>query len=133
VAVSAIDAFPHRAEGASRVSTVRGWWSVVLAVGSPVVGFVLGWALVFALSPIGSMLDPDYMAALRFADIVLFVLIVAMLITAIVFGFTSIARARPQTGRPGRTAAIVLGFIGLLISALVGFLYLFVAGVLFQA
>ncbi len=79
VAMSDIDPLPatgeNAAPGTPRVSTALGTWSVLLGVGSPVIGWVRSWILVFALSPIGSMVDRDYLAALRIGYIVLFFLI----------------------------------------------------------
>jgi hypothetical protein len=108
----------------AQVSTAGGKWSVALALGSAVVLWPVGLIVAIALMPIGSMTDPDYRAALGVAAIVAHVLIVAMLIAAVIFGVTSIVRARRQSERPGRTTGIVLGWIGIGLSALMGWVLL---------
>ena len=105
------------------VSTRRGIWSVVLAVASPVVGFVVGVVGILVATTQGGMGDPGFAAALGVSNFVATFIAVAMVIAAVVLGVISIARARPQVGRPRRTAAIVLGSFGIGIGALVGLLY----------
>src|SRR6478752_9568967 len=97
----------------ARVSTARGKWSVALAVGSAVVLFGGGFIAILSLAPFGGMNDPDYQAALAVAWIVLIVIAGAMVVAALKFGVTSVTRAWPQSGLPGRTTAIVLGYIGI--------------------
>ena len=109
---------------AARVPTARGKWSVALALGSAVVLWVVGALVAIALTPIGSMTDPDYIAALGVASIVVVVLAIAMVIAAVVFGVISIVGAWPHRNRPGRRPAIVLGWIGIGLSALMGWVLL---------
>lgn len=112
----------------ARVSTARGAWSVALAVGSVVIGWILSWVLVIALSPLGSMGERDYLGALRIGYIVLFLLICATTIVAMVLGTQSIDIAWRRKGQPGRTAALALGWIGLGFSTMGGGLYLIALG-----
>lgn len=105
-----------------RESTARGWWSAGLALGSPVIYGGGGFIAILALAPFGSWADPSYLAALAVAWIVLIAIAVAMVTAALYFGITSIARARRTGGPPGRGLAILLGCIGIGVSALMGVL-----------
>jgi len=53
-----------------------------------------------------------------------YLLAIAMAIAAMILGVTSIVRAAGQVGQSGRTAAIVLGGIGIVLSALMGWVLL---------
>ena len=88
----------------ARVSTGRGLWSVVLALLWPVLGFIVFFKFGFDVSRV-------------VAPITLF----TMLPAALFLGITSIVYASRQTARPGRTEAIVLGWIGTVLSVLIGF------------
>ena len=110
--------------GTKRVSTRRGWWSVGLALGAAVVLWVVGWVVAIAVMTIfGGMGRVPEAVGVAFS-IGLMGLVIAMLITAMILGVTSIVRAWPQVGQSGRTAAIVLGCIGIVLSALLGWVLL---------
>ena len=127
--MSAIDPLPAAGEdaarGLARVSTARGKWSVGLALGAPV-GFAAVASLsMYYLTRVG-LTNSAYYEALRVIGVVISVLAVAMLIAATILGVASIARAWRQTGRPGRTAAIALGCIGIGVCVMVGLLCLWI-------
>ena len=104
----------------ARVSTERGKWSVFWALVSPLVGWVLGGGLSFVLG--GLSLSDDFNMGRLVGRIVLGLLIAAGEIAAIYLGVTSIGGAWQQTGRPGRTTAIVLGCVGIGLGVLVSLL-----------
>ena len=80
----------------------RGWWSLLLTLGYAVVYVVVGLAVLFGSARIlGGM--------------------IAMLVAAVVLGVGSIVGARRGHGRPGSTIGIVLGCIGIVLSAAMGF------------
>ena len=67
----------------------------------------------------GGMLDvPQEVAGAVSSGI--YLLAIAMVIADLILGVTSIARAAPQGGQSGRRAAMVLGGIGIVLSALMG-------------
>ena len=109
----------------ARVSTKHGWWSVGLALGSAVVFWIVGFIVAMAImATFGGMLDSDAQAVGGVAAIVIYVLVIAMVIAAMIFGVTSIVRAFTQVGQSGRTTAIVLGGIGIVLSTAMGWVLL---------
>lgn len=82
--------------------------AVLLVVGVFVQFFVFG-------------LNPDVRVASVITGVVTLVLLIALVIAALVFGVASIVVARRHPGRAGRTAASVLGIIGIVLAALMGF------------
>ncbi len=106
------------AQGAERVSTKRGWWSVGLALLSSAFQWPVALIVLIAFGYMfGPMGDPDFQAAFGIAGMVIQGLVVAMVVASVVLGVASIVGAWPKHGRPGRTAAIVLGCIGIVLSA----------------
>jgi uncharacterized membrane protein len=103
---------------ATRASTRRGIWSVVLAIGAGVLLPVLNFVALIGLTPIGTWSDPDYLTAVAVAQVVNHVIAIAVAITAMVLGLTSIVGALRQHGQPGRAKAIGLGVAGIALSAL---------------
>lgn len=125
VAMSAIDPLPDAGEEAARgaglVSTKRGKWSVFLALGSVAVFLVGNLVFFFLLPMFGTILEPGFQAAARVNTFIVLVIMSGMLIAAVVLGVASIVGAWRQRGRPGRTSAIGLGCVGIVLSALIGF------------
>ena len=122
--MSAIDPLPpaggDESGGAARVSTKPGWWSVGLALGSAVVFWIFAFIVVVAVMAnfVGMRDVPQEVAG------AIYLLAIAMVIAAMILGVTSIVRAARQVGQSGRTAAIVLGGIGIVLSALMGWVLL---------
>lgn len=102
----------------------RGMWSVVLAVGSGVLVPVLSFGAVVMLMPMGGQGDPDFQAAFSLGLIVIDVIAIAVAISAVVLGITTIVGAWPPRGREGRVLAIVLAVFATAISTLICMLLL---------
>ena len=126
--MSAIDPLPATGDDAAqgvapRVSTRLGWWSVGLALGSALVFWVIAFFVVGAVAGIFRGITSVPPAVASGVYIGISVLVAAMVIAAMILGVISIVRAWRQVGQSGRTAAIVLGCIGIVLGALMG-LYL---------
>ena len=102
---------------ALRAARKRGAWSAAFAIGSLLLVPVLGFMATLALMPIGGMADPDLQAAFRVALIVIQVIAVAVAMTGVFLGATTIVRARRLGGGPERTHVVALGVIGVLVGA----------------
>jgi hypothetical protein len=91
-----------------------------LALGSAMVFWIFALIVVVAvMANFVGMLDvPQEVAG------AMYLLAIAMAIAAMILGVTSIVRAARQVGQSGRTAAIVLGGIGIVLSALMGWVLL---------
>lgn len=113
------------AVGAVRVSAARGWWSVGLAVGAPLVFSALAFAVSWFAIGTQSWRDPTENAQFTAVFIVLQVLLGATLLVALILGITSIVRASRHSEWTGRATAIVLGSIGTVLSLAMG-LYLLI-------
>lgn len=79
---------------------------------------VLGLVALVALTPIGTLSDPDYRTAVAVALIVIDVIALLVAITAMILGVTSVVGVWRHNGQPGRVRTIVLGIIGTAIGAL---------------
>lgn len=110
--------------GTARVSMKHGWWSVGLALGSAVVFWIVGFIVAVAVMAIfgGMGKVPEEVGSAVY--IVMYVLVIAMVIAAMIFGVTSVVRAFTQVGKSGRATAIVLGGIGIVLSTAMGWVLL---------
>ena len=106
------------------VSTTAGTWSVWLALGSFLVGFVLRtvWNL-FILFPqwklVGGEPDPAYLAQYDVGNALFSVAGIVLAIAAVASGIISIGEAKPfPPGEVGRKAALVRGWIGICLGGL---------------
>ncbi|WP_243077331.1 hypothetical protein [Microbacterium sp. SS28] len=104
-----------------RVPAAYGIWSVVAAVGSLLIpsAVVRIWLSLATSGPS----DDRWSAALTMSNRVGLAIGWAIAVGAVVLGVMSIRRAMPRVGQPGRTRALVLGWIGVGIAILLGLFF----------